>query len=797
MRRYWAGLLVVMGLGFAVIALYEPRIRSAMPPIPERVVAPGGRTVLDGAAIRRGQEVWQSIGGQEVGTIWGHGSYVAPDWGADWLHREAVHVLDAWARREGGRAYGELAPERQAALRERLAATMRRNTWSSDTGAVTIDAERAAAFEANAAHTASVFRDGVDAYAIPRGALTDPAKLRDLAAFFWWTSWASVTERPGGRVSYTQNWPHEPLVGNRPTGSALVWSVVSFVLLLAGIGALVWIQGGRAEPHQVAAELPERDPLFGLHPTPSQRATLKYFWVVAALLVVQIALGAVVAHYGVEGSGFYGFPLADWLPYAVARTWHTQLGIFWIATAWLATGLYMGPAVSGVEPRGQALLVNVLFGALLVIVVGSLAGEWLSVKGRLGGTSWYWFGHQGYEYVDLGRFWQLFLFAGLWIWLALMARSLLPVLRGARGPVTAAASRASEAGGAAGPPAALARGEARPVGVDPEARSLLALFLVSSLAIALFYGAGFMYGRGTHLALVEYWRWWVVHLWVEGFFEVFATVVIAFLFVRLRLLHVHKATVAVFFSTIVFLAGGIVGTFHHLYFSGTPEGVLALGATFSALEVVPLVLVGLEVWQNLRLARAKRWLEAYRWPIYCFVAVAFWNLVGAGLFGFFINPPIALYYMQGLNTTPVHGHTALFGVYGMLGIGLMLFCLRALRPGAAWKTAPLAVAFWCINGGLALMVLLSVLPLGLLQAWASVEVGTWWARSAEFMQQPAMNAIRWLRVPGDTVFAIGALVLGWFVLGLRTGWSLARRGAVAEGSTEVRPPPEGAEPERA
>jgi nitric oxide reductase subunit B len=284
--------------------------------------------------------------------------------------------------------------------------------------------------------------------------------------------------------------------------------------------------------------------------------------------------------------------------------------------------------------------------------------------------------------------------------------------------------------------------------------------------------------------MVEYWRWWVVHLWVEGFFEVFATVVIAFLFVRLGLLEVRKATGAVFFSTVIFLAGGIIGTFHHLYFSGTPSGVLALGATFSALEVVPLVLVGMEVWQNIRLARAKAWLAAYRWPIYYFVAVAFWNLVGAGLFGFFINPPIALYYMQGLNTTPVHGHTALFGVYGMLGIGLMLFCLRALRPGAAWRSGPISAAFWMMNGGLALMVLVSLLPIGILQTWASVETGTWWARSAEFMQQPVLNDLRWLRVPGDTIFALGALVLGWFILGLATGWSFERGRHVDPGSTE-------------
>jgi len=261
-------------------------------------------------------------------------------------------------------------------------------------------------------------------------------------------------------------------------------------------------------------------------------------------------------------------------------------------------------------------------------------------------------------------------------------------------------------------------------------------------------------------------------LWVEGFFEVFATVVIAFLFTRMGLLATAIATRAVLFSTIIFLFGGIIGTFHHLYFTGTPTAILALGATFSALEVVPLVLIGFEAYANLTLTRARAWVAAYKLPIYFFVAVGFWNLVGAGLFGFLINPPIALYYMQGLNTTPVHGHTALFGVYGMLGIGLMLFCFRGLTARRVWKTGVLAFAFWAINIGLALMVLLSVLPVGLLQTWASVEHGYWYARSAEFLQTDLMNTLRWLRVIGDTIFACGVLALGWFVLGLRTGWSL-------------------------
>jgi len=170
--------------------------------------------------------------------------------------------------------------------------------------------------------------------------------------------------------------------------------------------------------------------------------------------------------------------------------------------------------------------------------------------------------------------------------------------------------------------------------------------------------------------------------------------------------------------------------------------------------------VGFEAWENLRLSRSRPWVHGYRWPIYFFVAVAFWNMVGAGLFGFMINPPVALYFMQGLNTTPVHGHTALFGVYGMLGIGLMLFCLRALRPGQPWRDGLVSWAFWLINIGLGTMVLLRVLPVGLLQTYASVETGYWWARSAEFLQTPVMHTLRWMRVIGDTATVTQALITG-------------------------------------
>ena len=739
MKQLWAAFTVVILLSFAVLGWVGVRIYQQAPPIPRQVVSQDGEVVVGPGEIERGQNVWQAMGGMQLGSIWGHGSYVAPDWTADWLHREATFILDDWAVAGTGQTYARLAGEDQAALRARLQAELRRNRHDEASGVLTIDPARARAFTANAAHLADVFSRGREAYAIPAATLADPRAQRELAAFVFWSSWAAVTERPGDTVTYTNNWPHEPLVGNTITGDALVWSGVSVIVLLAGIGAMAWWHSSRL-PEPLPEAAPETDPLIGAMATPSQRATVKYFWVVSALILVQILLGVVAAHYGVEGDALYGIPLSSVLPYVLARTWHTQLGVLWIATAWLAAGLYIAPVIGGKDPPGQRLGVNVLFGALLLVVVGAMVGQWMSVMHMLGTDDlWFYFGHSGYEYIELGRAFQIGLFVGLLLWLSLVARAIWPALR--------------------------RRDEQRP---------LLVLFTIASTAIAGFYAAALAYGKHTNLAVAEYWRWWVVHLWVEGFFEVFATVVITFLFARLGLVRLSTAGRSVVLAATIFLSGGIIGTLHHLYFAGTPTYVLALGSVFSALEVVPLMFVGFEAWENLRLSQAKPWVESYKWPIYCFIAVAFWNLVGAGLFGFMINPPVALYYMQGLNTTPVHGHTALFGVYGMLGIGLMLFCLRALRPGVVWRGRWVAAAFWSINGGLMAMVLLSVLPVGLLQTKAAVDVGYWYARSAEFMQTGVIDTLRWLRVVGDTIFAVGAVLLVAFVGALATGHAYRR-----------------------
>lgn len=730
-KNLWIALSAVIIFSFAVLLYYGKQIYQKAPPIPVNVVNSSGKVLFTGQDIKDGQNIWQSMGGQEVGTIWGHGAYVAPDWTADYLHREAKFLLNKWSQEDHGVEFESLLPDEKAFMESRLQRFLRENTYDEKTGNLVIHNERYEAFLFLNEYYSGIFMDNPEfdelraSYAIAKNSIKSEDRMNKMSTFFFWASWACVTNRPGENITYTHNWPPDEQIGNVPTSDLILWTGFSIIMLLVGIGIMIFVQA-RSREEEILR--PVEDPLMNQTITPSMWAVKKYFWIVNLLILAQVLLGVITAHYSVEGDGFYGIDIASFIPYSITRTWHIQLAIFWIATSWLATGLYIAPSLSGRDPKHQKIGVNVLFVALLIVVAGSLIGQWFGVMQRLDLVNNFWFGHQGYEYVDLGRFWQLLLVVGLFLWLALMVRPILPIIR----------KKTSE-------------------------KSLLILFLISCAAIALFYAAGLMWGRTTNLAVAEYWRWWVVHLWVEGFFEVFATVVAAFLFVRLGLLGIKSATNNVLFATVIFLSGGILGTFHHLYFTGTPTAVMAVGATFSALEVVPLVIIGFEAYHNYRLSKATEWLKDYKWPIYFLLSVAFWNFLGAGIFGFIINPPIALYYMQGLNTTPVHGHAALFGVYGMLGIGLILFVLRSMYRKYKWNDKLISFTFWTLNIGLLLMVVLSLLPVGLMQTVASVKEGMWWARSAEFMQQPLLNVFKWLRTIGDTIFAIGSIALFLFV----------------------------------
>ena len=740
--KYWYTLIGVLIVTFSLLGYYGVEVYRTAPPIPGKVLVEGNNKPLyTEESILDGQTAWQSIGGMQLGSVFGHGAYQAPDWTADWLHRELVAWLDLSAQELYGKPFEKLDSDAQAALKARLKKEYRSNTYDKVTDTATISPIRAKAVEQVARYYDQLFSDDPalrtsrEHFAMKENTLPSAERRAQMMGFFFWTSWVASTERPqeagGTGATYTNNWPHEPLIGNQPTGENIMWSIISVVVMMAGVGFLVWAWAFLRKQDDDAPTIPAHDPLSRVALTPSQRGLGKYLFLVVALFTVQVLLGGVTAHYTVEGQQFYGIEISRWFPYSLVRTWHLQAALFWIATGFLAAGLFLAPVINdGRDPKFQKIGVDILFWALVVVTGGTFLGTYLAIAQVLPPELNFWLGHQGYEYVDMGRLWQIGKFAGIAFWLVLMARAIFPALF-------------------------------RPNGQD---KNLLALLTSSVVCIGLFYGAGLFYGERTHISVMEYWRWWVVHLWVEGFFEVFATTALAFIFSTLGLVSYRMATAASLASASLFMLGGVPGTFHHLYFSGTTTPVMAVGASFSALEVVPLVVLGHEAWEHWSMQHKAEWMRRLKWPVMCFVAVAFWNMLGAGVFGFMINPPVSLYYIQGLNTTPVHAHAALFGVYGFLALGFVFLVLRYVRPDVVLNERLMKTGFWWLNAGLVLMIASSLLPIGIFQFQASVSEGLWYARSEEFMQQPLLVTLRWVRTFGDVVFIVGALCMTWQVV---------------------------------
>lgn len=734
-RKLWWLLISVLAITFAVLGYFGVEVYREAPPIPGKVVNSQGQVIMTKDTILNGQTAWQSVGGMQVGSIWGHGAYQAPDWSADWLHRELLAWLELSAQEEYGQSYDSLTDAQQNGLQFQLKQAYRTNTYDAEKDVLTLSDKRIKAIEEVGEHYFALFGDDPALettrhnYAMKNNTLPSEERRLELNQFFFWTAWVAATERPDHDVTYTNNWPHEPLIDNRPSTENIIWSLVSIILLIAGVGGLVWAFCFLRKHDHDEPVAPAKDPISRITLTPSQKSLGKYILVVVALFTLQVFLGGFTAHYTVEGDGFYGINTTDFIPYSLARTWHLQAAMFWIATGFLAAGLFLAPIINGgKDPKYQKLGVDVLFWALVVLVAGSFAGNYFAIMHIMPAEYSFWFGHQGYEYIDIGRFWQIIKWVGILFWLLLMLRAIVPALR------------------------------------QPGDKNLLALFAASVICVGLFYGSGLFYGERTHLSVMEYWRWWVVHLWVEGFFEVFATVSLAFIFYNMGLVSRTIATSSSLASASLFMLGGVPGTFHHLYFSGTTTPVMAVGATFSALEVVPLVVLGYEAWENWSLKNRAPWMEQIKWPLLFFVAVSFWNMLGAGVFGFMINPPIALYYIQGLNTTPTHAHAALFGVYGFLALGFSLLILRYIRPQLVFDEKLMKVAFWWLNIGLVMMLFTSLLPIGFIQFYASASEGLWYARSEAFMQSDLLHTLRWIRTIGDLVFIVGALAVSWQIV---------------------------------
>ncbi|MCB2205244.1 nitric-oxide reductase large subunit [bacterium] len=726
-------LLLCMLLGFTVLLVGGYWVYRDAAPRPAQIVDARGNELTTYDAIQGGQAVYQSHGLMQYGSTLGHGAYLGPDFTAEALHITTTSMRDYYAQERFGATFASLNEEQQAGIAARVKRELKENRYDAATDRIVLTDGQAAALRAVRAHYEKMFsesndRSGLQPNAIIRtrnaseGWYLKGDQAEHLADFFYWTSWLSTTTRPETGSSYTNNWPYDPDAGNVQSAGSYLWSGVSATLLILMTALILFLWKRYRLESQDAYEKFPRINTDRLMLTPSQKATGKYFVVVALLFLVQTVLGGYMAHTYIEGNLFYGINLASILPFNVARTWHLQLAVFWIATAWIAMGIFIAPMVAGREVPGQKNLVNLLFWALVLLVGGSLTGEYLGVRGDFG-SSWFWFGHQGWEYLDLGRFWQIVLAVGLGLWLVIMYRGLKPALQ-----------KENDKGG------------------------LTHLLLYASIAIPAFYGFAFFMTPGSHITMADFWRWWVIHLWVEGMFEVFAVVVIGFLMVNMGLVTKNSTLRALYFQLIILLGSGIIGTGHHYYWIGTPELWVALGSVFSAMEVIPLTLLVVEAYEQYRYVREGGAHFPYKWAFMFLVATAFWNLFGAGVLGFLINLPSINFFSHGGFLTAAHGHGALMGVYGMLGIALMLFSMRTISNKRNDKL--LRLSFWGLNAGLMGMILITLLPVGFTQFMQGIEHGYWYVRTLDFYYQPFVHTVLWLRMIPDTVFiALGVIPL--------------------------------------
>ncbi|MBX5491401.1 MAG: cbb3-type cytochrome c oxidase subunit I [Chloroflexi bacterium] len=706
-----AGLLVVV-FGFTVLGWLGYRAHTDAPPIPERVVDPAGNVLFTGDDILAGQQVFLRNGLMEYGSIFGHGAYLGPDFTAEALRHSALAVRDYY----GGTTDVALA---------RTIEDFKTNRYDPTIGTLVYSAAQAAAFPELERYYHAFFSEPSTRFGLRPTAITDPQELRQLAAFFSWSAWVSATLRPGQTYSYTNNWPPEPLVGNQPTADALVWSVLSLIALLGGIGLLFaafgrWnFLGWHGRDQQTLSFIAPGEVAL----TPAQRATAYFFLVMAGLFLVQTLAGGASQHYRADLASFFGIDLARVLPYNLTRTWHVQLAILWVATSYLAAGIFLTPMIAGREPRRQSWLAYVLLAALVVVVVGSLAGEFAGIHGWLSDA---WFGNQGFEYLDLGRFWQVLLTLGLFAWVGILYRGMRVRLR------------------------------------QDHLGNMPWLFFFTALAIPAFYAVGLLARPEANFTVTDYWRFWVVHLWVEDFLELFTTIMVAYIFVLLGVVAERVALTVIYLDIVLYSAGGVIGTMHHLYFSGTPVEHMALGAFFSAAEVIPLTFLTVEAWNFLQLGAVQeaksRTPFPHRWAVMFLVSVGFWNFLGAGIFGFLINLPIVSYYEIGTALTANHGHAAMMGVYGMLAVALALFCLRYLIPAERWPDRLAMLSFWSLNLGLAWMCFATLFPLGILQLYEAVSHGYYEARSLKFLTSELNAVLEWLRLPGDALFIVGGVL---------------------------------------
>ena len=678
--------------------------------------------------------------------MFGDGANRGPDYTAEALHYVSKYMNDYYQSKLKAEENSDLLKK---GITEQVKLEIKNNHYSKEKNSVTLsDAQVFAVAELVKYYNQKFTNPSSPGAFEPSGYITDANEIKSLTAFFFWGSWVCGVERPGEHYSYTHNWPYDPSAGNTPSAAIILWSIIGSLGLIFGLGIVLYYHGkldkldddvytNKAEPFMTRGDIEK------FQPDAIQRSTYKFFYVAIILFAVQVLAGILTVHDFVGLINCFGFNISEALPITVTRSWHVQLSILWISACWIGASFFMMSLVSPIQPKKQVTLINTIFWLTVILVAGSFAGMLLGPKGVFG-KNWYWFGHQGWEYVELGKLWQIILGVVFIIWATTMYRGIKPVMK------------------------------------LKQPWALPNWLVYTTFSIILLLISGFIATPKTNFVIADFWRWMVVHMWAEAFFEVFTTVLIGYFMVVMGLVSRQAVIRVIYLATLLFLGSGLLGISHNFYWNAKPVGTMALGSVFSTLQVIPLVLLTIEAWRFSKLPKlletnnrvngdlSKRF--GFSEVFLFLVAVNFWNFFGAGVLGFIINLPIANYYEHGTYLTVNHGHAALMGVYGNLAVAAVLFCCQLLFKADWWKPKLIKTVFWSINIGLLLMVLLDLFPAGIYQFKTVTEQGLWYARSSAFIESNGFQTLTWMRIIGGSIFTVGGVIpLVWFVTSRRKG----------------------------
>ena len=745
-KNWWGPLLFILIISLAGVGMIGYQTYVEAPPM-SGFQSSAGENLITKTSIEDGQEVFHKYALMEYGSFFGDGAQRGPDFTAEALHQVFLLMTEFRVEEYKKNTGKDLTDMELKIIKENIKTEIKDNKYSESKNIVILSDAQVYAINGLRKYYADMFIDANTNKGFPpKDYISDRQEISNLSDFFFWGAWVCAAERPGSNFSYTHNWPYDPNAGNMPTSPVILWSVIGLLAFVLTCGIVLYFIGQYNQlPNkffkQKTGGFLTFEQIKAYTPSNTQRATFKFFLVAIVLFFLQVSSGILTLNEFIDFLGYFGINISDEIPITVTRSWHLMLALYWITACWIASSIFILPILSKKEIKGQLTLINVLFGLVFILVGGSLIGMLLGPKGLLGDW-WYWFGHQGWEFVDFGKLYQVLLMVIFVLWGVIVYRGLKPAF------------------------------------IKGQPYNLPNWIMYSVVGIPLLFISGFVAGPKTNFVIADFWRWMVIHMWVEAFFEVFITVIVSYLMVLMGLVSRQAAVRVVYIAVLLFLGTGLLGISHNFYWNAKPVATMALGSVFSTLQFVPLILLTVEAWRfksmpmlSLQAENGKgvknKSIADFAFPeVFMFlIAVNFWNFFGAGVMGIIVNLPIMNFFEHGTYLTINHAHAALMGVYGNISIAAMIFASKLLIKPARWNKKLIRLSFWSINGGLMLMVVLDLFPAGAIQFKAVLDHGLWYARSNSFITSSTFESLTWLRGIGATLFICGGIIpLTWFIV---------------------------------